>query len=95
MSGLSGAGSTRAWRRLRALVLDRDQRRCQLLLPNGQLCGAYANHVDHRLPRKRGGQDELWNLRAACASCNMRRGANPGPNDVPRAPDHVRRSWAW
>lgn len=70
MSALRPAGSTRRWRQLRAFILDRDQRRCQV---DG--CGAYATHVDHLLPRVAGGSDDPANLRAACAPCNLRRGA--------------------
>lgn len=89
---LRSTGSTRGWRRLRALVLDRDGHRCKLPRPDGRPgeCGAFATHVDHVVPRKRGGQDVPANLRAACASCNLRRGAG-------RAVEAVRAStgWSW
>ena len=32
-------------------------------------------HIDHILPRSRGGQNNLGNLRVLCDSCNMSRGA--------------------
>lgn len=72
-------GSTRAWRRRRALVLQRDGYRCQV---QGQGCTGQATHVDHVVPRGQGGTDALDNLRAACAHCNTSRG--DGSRDQPR-----------
>lgn len=75
-SALTPAGSTRRWRRIRLLVLTRDGYRCQLPADDGAgLCGAFASHVDHLLPRSQGGADVPANLRAACAPHNLRRGA--------------------
>lgn len=81
---LRPAGSTRAWRRLRRLVLERDRYRCQLPAEDGATCGAYATHVDHVVPRAAGGSDHPSNLRAACARHNLKRGAAA----------HERR-WTW
>jgi len=61
-SALSRTGSTKAWRRIRAVVLKRDRYLCQY-------CGQPANTVDHRVPRKLGGGDELDNLAACCVRC--------------------------
>lgn len=69
-SALTPAGSTRAWRRLRALVLHRDAGTCHW-------CGRPALHVDHVTPRARGGTDDLANLVASCTGCNLSRGAGP------------------
>ena len=91
MSALRDAGSTRSWRRLRALVLDRDAHRCTLPLASGQLCGAFATHVDHVVPRSKGGSDALSNLRAACRPCNLRRGDR---QDIPDA-QPVHTTWRW
>lgn len=33
-------------------------------------------HVEHILPRKHGGDDDLDNLALACADCNLHRGSN-------------------
>lgn len=66
-SALKAAGSTRRWRKIRAAVLRRDGHRCRY-------CGAPATHVDHVDPRKRGGDDDPANLRAACAQCNLSKG---------------------
>lgn len=55
------------FQRLRPMVLDRDGHVCQVRLPG---CVGKATHVDHIIP---GGPNELTNLRAACAPCNIRR----------------------
>lgn len=80
--GLSPAGSTRRWRRLRVLVLERDGWRCQVPVnaagridPAGHPCGLPAETVDHILPRALGGDDSEANLRAACQPHNRRKGA--------------------
>lgn len=52
------------WDVRRTLVFTRDRGRCVY-------CTRKAEHVDHIHPRSRGGTDEMENLVAACASCNM------------------------
>lgn len=90
MSRAWRGGSTTAWRKLRRLILDRDGHRCQLPVVRGmvvQPCGERATHVDHITPKSLGGQDVPANLRAACASCNLSRGAGRGArveDDQPR-----------
>ena len=54
---------TQKWRELRAFILLRDGRICAY-------CHGYANSVDHRIPRSKGGSDGPENLVAACQSCN-------------------------
>jgi 5-methylcytosine-specific restriction endonuclease McrA len=59
----------RQWRRVAALVLDRDSHRCQL-------CGGPAGTVDHIIGLVDGGPRlDPTNLRALCRPCNSRRGA--------------------
>jgi HNH endonuclease len=53
-------GSTRAWRRVREQVLQRDGFRCRE-------CGAFAREVDHIVDVSLGGGDEPGNLRSLCA----------------------------
>ncbi len=60
-------GSTRQWRRLRELVLARDQYTCQG-------CGQPAEHVDHIIPVAQGGRDLPENCQALCARCNLAKG---------------------
>ena len=70
MSSLKGNGSTSQWRRLREIVLRRDQETCQM-------CGQHATHVDHIVPRRlMDGKivDSLENLQALCKKCNLRKG---------------------
>lgn len=76
--GLSPAGSTRAWRRLRLAVLERDGWVCQVpvdaagrITPAGRPCGQPATTADHIVPRVLGGLDTLANLRAACQPHNL------------------------
>jgi 5-methylcytosine-specific restriction endonuclease McrA len=63
-------GSTRAWRRRRALVLARDRGVCQLRLEG---CTIVATHVHHTHGRSVTG-DDLRYLVAACAHCNLKIG---------------------
>lgn len=70
--GWGQAGSTSRWRRLRAVVLLRDEGRCRMGLEG---CTGVATTVDHVVPKVLGGQDVLSNLRAACSSCNTKAGA--------------------
>jgi len=66
-SALRDEGSTRAWRELRAEVLEDAGHRCAY-------CGDPATHVDHRTPRSAGGTDSRRNLAASCARCNLGKG---------------------
>lgn len=88
---------------LRFKVLARDNYTCRY-------CGAKAPgvvlHVDHVVPRSRGGRDELGNLVAACQACNQGKAAmsteQAGPDltdaeyqeQVERLLDTVR-EWFW
>ncbi len=62
----------RRWMAVRARVLRRDGGVCHW-------CAGPADHVDHLLPLALGGTDDDGNLVAACASCNLGRGARTGP----------------
>lgn len=59
------------WKRLRLAVLERDAHTCKW-------CGKHADTVDHVVPVAEGGSDDMSNLAAACAPCNIRRGAIEG-----------------
>jgi hypothetical protein len=54
---------SKAWRELRAQVLERDKYTCQY-------CGEVGHQADHVLPRLHGGADDLENLVACCGRCN-------------------------
>lgn len=64
-------GSTRAWRRIREQILERDQGLCHW-------CGAAATTADHVVPIAQGGGDDMSNLVACCVRCNSSRGARMG-----------------
>jgi 5-methylcytosine-specific restriction endonuclease McrA len=69
-SALRPGGSTARWRKIRALILQRDGFRCQVETPSG-LCGAYADVCGHVTPRTlwpagQDGIDSYWNLRSEC-----------------------------
>lgn len=80
MSRTWAHGSTRQWRRVRALVLARDGHTCRIRLPG---CIGHATHVDHIVLKSKGGTDDPANLRAACRPCNLRRGNTPDPDPAP------------
>ncbi len=59
-------GTTGAWRRIRAAVLDRDGHRCQV-------CGSTQElEVHHVLPVAAGGTDDPSNLQTVCFDCHPR-----------------------
>ena len=58
--------------KLAAAVRERAAHRCQYCLMHQSLQGA-TFHVEHILPRIKGGTDELANLTLACPSCNLRK----------------------
>ena len=83
----------RAWKRVRLLVLRRDDGRCQI---RGPACSGAASVIDHIVPLKLGG---AWldpaNLRAACRSCNTWRAYRSGDAaaGVPLGPANPSREW--
>lgn len=66
-SALRSNGSTSHWRKLREIVIRRDGGACQA-------CGQEGKHVDHIVPRRLGGTDELSNLQLLCVQCNLSKG---------------------
>lgn len=53
-------------------VLYRSKWRCHYC---GEPLNRYNFQVDHRIPKDRGGTDELENLVASCQPCNSSKGA--------------------
>lgn len=85
-------GSTRAWRRLRAHVLERDGHRCQRLVRVGDewvKCNAPATHAGHIVARVLGGKDTESNLQAECAMHNL--GDAPALAELSKGG----RTWTW
>jgi 5-methylcytosine-specific restriction endonuclease McrA len=56
------------WRRLRAVILKRDEGLCQACLRAGRT--TVATQVDHVIPKAAGGTDDPSNLRALCRPCH-------------------------
>lgn len=97
-SSLKSTGSTRRWRRIRALVLTRDAFACRFILEDGRACGAYATHVHHIDGRAHGAGDDPARLAAACARHNLEKGPEPGleAKQPTTAGKHRRPTrWSW
>jgi hypothetical protein len=85
------------WRQLRRRALERDGGRC--VTPG---CPSPGSHVDHIVPRRRGGPDALANLRSLCPACHNRvtrsgnridpRAVGCDANGIPLDPGHHWRS---
>lgn len=73
-------GSSRAWRRVRALVLARDGHRCMLKLDG---CTTVATHAHHVQARELVGDDPA-HLLASCAHCNLKLGDPRKQDPLPR-----------
>lgn len=85
MSKRWAKGSTTAWRRVRAFVLQRDGHRCRLQLAG--VCKSVATQVHHTQARELVGDDPAY-LIATCQPCNARVG-DPTRHDPPPRP----RAW--
>ena len=66
-------GTTPLRRRHLPDKLEEQQGRCTICggdIPQGK----GANHIDHKIPRSRGGSDDAGNIQAVCARCNRLKG---------------------
>ena len=72
---------TAEWKRIRNIILKRDEHICQR-------CGDNGNEVNHIIPVTEGGTDDLENLETLCASCHQ-------PETVAQTTRAVRRHAAW
>lgn len=67
MKRLKSLDETRGWQAIRFGVLNRDDFTCQY-------CGRKAPdvelHIDHKVPRSKGGSNNENNLVTACSDCN-------------------------
>lgn len=61
---------TRAWRRIRAEVLNRDSHTCVI---RGPRCIVQALEVDHVVPCYLGGDNTMGNLQSVCPECHLDR----------------------
>jgi 5-methylcytosine-specific restriction endonuclease McrA len=89
MPGWDGRGSTRAWRKTRAMILDRDGHTCRVHAEGwcsgapAHQCERVATHVHHLDGRERG--DDPRRLRASCPPCNLAIG-DPTTSDPKPSP---------
>lgn len=80
----NGAGSTRAWRRFRVRILDRDGWTCQLQYAD--MCLGRANQVHHTQPWEGRPEDaDPATCIAACFPCNHHAGEPTDPDPEPKA----------
>jgi hypothetical protein len=99
-SALGPNGSSRLWRKLRRLVLDRDGWSCRFPVEGG-LCGAYARVAGHIVARSEWpagvpGVDDPANLRAECDRHSSRAGAlirHGLPADLPPIQPYRSEHW--
>ncbi|MDF0628268.1 MULTISPECIES: HNH endonuclease [Acinetobacter] len=66
-------GYGHAWRKLRALILERDDYLCLICKANGHV--TEATDVDHIIPREHGGTDDPSNLQSLCSPCHKEKTA--------------------
>jgi hypothetical protein len=88
MSQSWAGGSTRAWRRTRALVLLRDGWTCQLRLPGVCVGRSEPMHVHHTRGKQFG--DDPAYLLASCEPCNLALG---DPTKLADRPNEAVTKW--
>lgn len=57
-----------AWDKLRKQILERDKYLCQACLASNRPTSA--KHVDHKIPKSKGGTDDPDNLQSLCVPCH-------------------------
>lgn len=68
MSQTGQSPTATSWEKIREMVLERDQYRCTNCTRPERVVESF--HVDHSMPRGRGGSDRLSNLRTLCKECH-------------------------
>ena len=61
---------------VRAQVRTRASHRCEYCLRDGDDSMLVPLQIEHIIPRKHGGTDDLDNLAIACVRCNLHKGSN-------------------
>ncbi|MCP5009014.1 MAG: HNH endonuclease [Aestuariibacter sp.] len=61
-------GYSTAWRKLRKIIIRRDQGLCQACRRKGKVTAG--RDVDHITPKSRGGTDSVENLQLLCVACH-------------------------
>ena len=80
------------------LVRQRAGQRCEYCQLRQQDSPLAALQIEHIIPKKHGGSDEVDNLALACIDCNLRKGPNltgidPETGDIVELFDPRRQSW--
>jgi 5-methylcytosine-specific restriction endonuclease McrA len=83
---------------LRAAVRERATQRCEYCQRRQEDSPLIPFHVEHIVPRKHGGSDDLDILALACAECNLHKGSNltgidPQSNQITPLFHPRRESW--
>jgi hypothetical protein len=60
----------------RTLVRERAGNRCEYCQLHQDDSPLAALHIEHIIPKKHGGSDDIDNLALACIDCNLRKGSN-------------------
>lgn len=66
------------WQELRAAVLARAGKRCEIVKNNGRRCFDPPTDVDHIIPHSEGGSEGLSNLQAICSWHHLRKSGAEG-----------------
>lgn len=74
----------------RAEIIERDRSICHLC---GKVCAPNEIHIDHVIPLSKGGTHTRGNVKVACATCNISKGASipSDPNALLAEPDSASR----
>lgn len=63
--------SKNKWLKARMVILDRDGFTCKYCGRSPMKDAGVVLHIDHKVPRKHGGGDDLDNLITSCEQCNL------------------------
>jgi len=83
---------------MRAYVVERAAQRCEYCHRHQEDSPLAALQLEHIVPRKHGGTDDVDNLAAACIDCNLRKGPNltgvdPDTGQITPLFDPRRQAW--
>jgi hypothetical protein len=82
----------------RALVRERAGNRCEYCQLHQDDSSLATLHIEHIIPKKHGGSDDIDNLALACIDCNLHKGSNltgidPETNEVTELFHPRRHQW--
>lgn len=68
------------WRKLRVLVLERDNHLCRHCLAEGRAVAG--NQVDHIIPKSQGGNNDMTNLQTLCVQHHNKKTATESSSSI-------------